>query len=438
MRLVVCLNGVIAGHVESAGRRLSFQYADGWLTSDGAYPLSASMMLQPEPYVGATVANFLWGLLPDNPRLLESWGRQFQVSPNNVLGLLAHVGEDCAGAIQFATEEKLDSILAKARARPQVDWLTQAELERRIRTLAQDGSAIRIDATEGQFSLPGAQPKTALHYDAARRRWGVPRGRTPTTHIFKPVTNGLDGFAENEHFCLELARALELGASFSEWRVIGGVHVLVSTRFDRIQQNRRWVRIHQEDSCQALGRHPSQKYQNEGGPGIKDVMTLLQQTDQPEVDRMRFMRAMIFNYLIAATDAHAKNYSILWTGGHNRPSTRLAPLYDIASMWAYPQHAARKIKLAMSIGGHYRISEILPRHFGKTALACGLSPTWAHTEVRRMTEMLPDVASQVARTTVVKGMNTKVLDHLIDGIARQCTAARRALKATDKAADKAG
>lgn len=237
MHLVVCLNGVIAGHLQQARRRITFQYADGWLERDDAYPVSASLSLQPEPYAGATIENFLWGLLPDNPRLLETWGRQFQVSPHNVLALLANVGEDCAGALQFATEDHLDNILASVGAKPQVDWLTDAELEQRIRALTQDASAIRIDADEGQFSLPGAQPKTALHYDARKRRWGVPRGRTPTTHIFKPVTNGLAGFAENEHFCLRLADSLGLGVARSDWQVISGVHTLVSTRYDRIRSS---------------------------------------------------------------------------------------------------------------------------------------------------------------------------------------------------------
>ena len=67
------------------------------------------------------------------------------------------------------------------------------------------------------------------------------------------------------------------------------------------------------------------------------------------------MNALIYNWLIAGTDAHAKNYSVLIGGGGQ---VRLAPLYDIASAYAYPSLSEKKLKLAMKIGGRYRVHEI--------------------------------------------------------------------------------
>jgi serine/threonine-protein kinase HipA len=102
-------------------------------------------------------------------------------------------------------------------------------------------------------------------------------------------------------------------------------------------------------------------------------MTLLDGTDAPGVDRNRLMKTACLVYLLAATDAHSKNLSLLYTRGPSRPSMRLAPLYDIASAWPYPRRIApQKMQLAMRIGRHYRLKEILPRHFVELAKSCRL------------------------------------------------------------------
>src|SRR5690349_12572911 len=108
MRLMVCLDGQVAGQLEASGLRVHFTYADSWLSGGGAYPLSQSLPLQSAPLTGESVVNFLWGLLPDNSRTLDVWSRQFQVSALNSVALLSYVGEDCAGAVQFVREERLD------------------------------------------------------------------------------------------------------------------------------------------------------------------------------------------------------------------------------------------------------------------------------------------------------------------------------------------
>ena len=107
--------------------------------------------------------------------------------------------------------------------------------------------------------------------------------------------------------------------------------------------------------CQALPVHPAIKYQNQGGPGPGQIVDLLranvsgQRVDQ---DVATFLDALILNWLIGGTDAHAKNYSILIGAGG---LVRLAPLYDIASILAYPDVDPRKAKLAMKIGDTYRL-----------------------------------------------------------------------------------
>jgi len=421
MKLFVCLDGDIAGMLEMRGSRVRFAYSESWLDERGTYPVSQAWPLQPTAITGAVVINFLWGLLPDNERTLDAWARRFQVSARNPVALLSHVGEDCAGAVQFVREDRLDEVQAAADLTPQIEWLEEAQLERRIQHLAQDTSASRESAAEGQFSLSGAQAKTALYFDSRGRRWGVPQGRTPTTHILKPVTNGFDAFDLNEHFCLTLARRVGLAAASTECRTIGGVPTLIAVRYDRIRREGRWQRIHQEDCCQALGIHPGSKYENQGGPGFAQIMTLLEGADEPEADRERFMRTACLTYLLAVTDAHAKNFSLLYSRGGQRYSMRLTPLYDISSAWPYPnQIPAQKMKLAMRIGRHYRLREIQPRHFAELARSCRYPPGPLLATLNELALRLPDEASAIVTELRQAEIPGGMLEGLVDGLASHC------------------
>ncbi len=349
--LLTLLDGREVGAVRHERGRLSFVYADAWRSAPGAYPLSLSMPLAAAEHPHAAIAPFLWGLLPDNELVLTRWAQRFHVSARNAFALMSHVGEDCAGAVQLVLPERRDELLSAPPA--ETNWLTEADVAERLRALQADASAWRAPRDVGQFSLAGAQPKTALLFDG--QRWGVPSGRTPTTHILKPPTGGLDGHAENEHLCLALARALGLPAVNSEVRQFEDVTVIVVERYDRVRVSATRIhRVHQEDFCQALRVHPSLKYQNEGGPGPKQIIGLLRAHAQVE-DISTFLDALILNWLIGGTDAHGKNYSILIGGGG---LVRLAPLYDIASILAYPDIDLQKAKLAMKIGDEYRLRDI--------------------------------------------------------------------------------
>lgn len=421
MNLFVCLEGEVAARLETRGSRVTLEYLEPWLSMRGAYPISQSLPLRPVPFAGAAVLNYLWGLLPDNARTLDAWGRLFQVSPRNPISLLAHVGEDCAGAVQFVREERLEAVLDSSRRTPVVQWLDEHELAQRIRHLAADAGAVRESPDEGQFSLSGAQAKTAFFYDSRRDRYGVPQGRTPTTHIFKPAANDFDGFAENEHFCLELARRVGLPAARTHWRLIGGVPTLIAERYDRVALDGRWVRIHQEDCCQALGIHPASKYENDGGPGFRDIMTLLESADDPTADRARLMRTACLIYLLAATDSHAKNYSLLLTRGIDHQSMRLAPLYDVASAWPYPKRIpVQKMKLAMRVGNYYRLRQIQLRHFDDLARKCRYPPEELRGSLRELAQALPDEAAALRGTLRRQDAPGENLGILVDALTKHC------------------
>ena len=190
----------------------------------------------------------------------------------------------------------------------------------------------------------------------------------------------------------------------------------------------RWHRIHQEDCCQALGIYPGSKYENEGGPGFATIMSLLEGSDEPGVDRNRLMKIACLGYLLAATDAHSKNFSLLYSRGVGRPSMRLAPLYDIASAWPYPRRIPpQKMKLAMRVGRHYRVREIQPRHFEELAKACRYPADTLIGVLRDLSGQLPDEGLALLKEVEVTGMAREVLAKLVDGVAAQCRATRRSL-----------
>ena len=108
-KLVALLDGIEIGRVQRDARgRIKFVYDDEWRKAPDAYPLSLSMPLGAKEHGRAVTEAFLWGLLPDNERVLARWAAKFQVSARNVFALISHVGEDCAGAIQFMTHDRLD------------------------------------------------------------------------------------------------------------------------------------------------------------------------------------------------------------------------------------------------------------------------------------------------------------------------------------------
>lgn len=368
--LSVIANARRMGTVSARSNRLSFHYDPEWQSWPQAFPLSVSMPLPQREHGHTVVESFLWGLLPDNAKVLETWGRRFQVSPRNVFSLLEHVGEDCAGAIQFIRPESESGIIGK-EYREQVEWITDSDLCERLEAVLLNHGLQRTAEDRGQFSLAGAQPKIALYQSPSDGRWGIPYGVTPTTHILKPASSDFDGFAENEHFCLMLAKRLGLRIAESSILFANRLPTIVTKRYDRLFLNGKCLRIHQEDFCQATGTPPDKKYQSDGGPGVAQIAGLLRDIsdDAPE-DVQTFAKSLIFNFLIAGTDAHAKNYSLLLAV---RSQIRLAPLYDLSSSLPYPEAISPfKAKMALKIGSKYKFQDVLPGHWQTCAKELGI------------------------------------------------------------------
>lgn len=407
--LIVLLSDREVGRVRQDQRgRLKFVYNDEWREARGSYPLSLSMPLAASEHPHDVIEAFIWGLLPENELVLERWAKKLQVSPRSAFALISHVGEDCAGAVQFVRPDRLDAVLNSGPG--DIDWLDESDIASRLKTLREDHSAWRRPGDTGQFSLAGAQPKTALLLQDGK--WGVPSGRIPTTHILKPPTGAFDGHAENEHFCLALARALGLPAASSTVTHFGDEVAFVAERYDRRIIDRRIVRIHQEDMCQALGVPPTKKYENEGGPSVSRIVEFLRENSgAPREDIQTFIDAVAYNWLVGGTDAHAKNYSILIGAGGR---VRLAPLYDLASILPYDEFDLLKLKLAMKLGGKFRIRDISARSWEKLSEELRLDKKEVARRVREMAGKLPVEAKAIQKRLAVLGMKHPVLDRLTE------------------------
>ena len=413
-RLSVLLAGRVIGELtKAAGRKLSFQYDEAWRHAAEAFPLSLSMPLAASKHDHRSTTAYLWGLLPENPVVLDRWARQFQVSSADPFALLAYVGEDCPGAVQFVQPQRAARWLEPSKN--EIVWLTEPDIGERIRLLQQDHAAWRAPNDTGQFSLAGAQPKTALLFDG--RRYGVPAGRTPTTHILKPALPELDGHAENEHLCLALARALGLPSAESSVRRFDGEVAIVVERYDRVRAGAHWMRIHQEDTCQALGVMPQSKYQSEGGPSAKHIVGLLRTySTHAREDVQTFVDALIFNWLIGGTDAHAKNYSILLgTGGQ----VRLAPIYDVASAYAYRRFDPNKLKLAMKIGGTYRIRDIDRRRWNVFAREVHVDADVLVSRAKAMAAAIPTEFEKLRSEAARQGLKHPAIARLHKALEQQ-------------------
>ena len=408
--LAAVLNGREIGRVVRDGRgRLGFVYAEAWRGARGAYPLSLSMPLAAAEHGHRPVEAFLWNLLPDNEAVLARWAQRFQVSARNPFALLAHVGEDCAGAVQFVRPDRRDAVIGEGPSA--IEWLDEKGVAARLRALRDDHAAWRAPTDTGQFSLAGAQPKTALLYENGS--WGVPSGRMPTTHILKPPTGAFDGHAENEHLCMRLASRLGLIAAHSEVRRFEDQVAIVIERYDRERTPSGIVRVHQEDLCQALAVLPTRKYENEGGPGARAVVQLLKTVSgRPQEDVQRFVDALALNWLIGGTDAHAKNYSLL-IGAEGR--ARLAPLYDIASILPY-EFDVQKVRLAMKVGGTYRLRDVGARQWRKLAADLRFDPDALLQRIRDLAAALPDHLADIRRAAETEGLDHPLMTRLADAL----------------------
>ena len=396
--LRVYLNNRLVGFLlKDPGGAISFHYDDSWLSWENAIPVSLSLPLREDPYRGAPVSAVFENLLPDSETLRRRVAERVGAEGVDAHSLLAAIGRDCVGALQFIADQVGEPGFAM-----QSDPIDDAAIEKLLLSLGRAPLGLSRD-DDFRISIAGAQEKTALLWNG--RRWRKPLGTTPTTHILKPqigeLPNGIDrsNSVENEFYCLKLLAGFGLAANTAVIETFGKTTALVIERFDRRwTRDGRLLRLPQEDFCQALSVPPSRKYQSDGGPGLVQILDLLRGSDTPEDDRKTVLKAQMLFWLIGATDEHAKNFSVfLGPGG----SYRLTPLYDVLS--AQPSLDARQIerkqmKLAMAVGAtnHYRIEGIGRRHFIETGKAAGLSKSAVESVIEEIVAAADGVMTRLA------------------------------------------
>ncbi len=353
--LIVHLHGKRVGVLEDDGRRLVFRYDAPWLADAGALALSRQLPLQSEPFEGQRVNVFFGGLLPE-AEARDQIARNLGISANNDFAMLERIGGECAGAITLLSEEQVGAIQSHSGLR----WLSDGEAADVMNQLPQRPLLAGEDGL--RLSLAGAQVKLPVVLETSSSgviRMALPLGDTPSTHIIKPEPQRFPGLAENEAWCMALARHIGLVAADVWVERIGDVPCLIAKRYDRTSPSSGGMvqRLHQEDFCQALGYPSSRKYQQEGGPSLRECFQLIRDwSTTPVLDIRHMLDAVIFTVMIGNADAHGKNHSFLYAG----ETRRMAPLYDQVCTMAWPELSST---LSMKVGSASRLEEVSPEHF---------------------------------------------------------------------------
>ena len=417
-QLAVWMNGELVGwwNISRQGSH-EFRYAESWIESSFRRPISLSMPLQPasEAHKGEVVEFFFENLLPNNIDIRRRIQYRFGTSGIQAFELLEEIGRDCVGAVQLLPPDTSPSSMRTIAGRP----LTEADVAEELR-ITRSPHLSRHRDEEFRISLAGAQEKTALLFHNGT--WYMPLGSTPTTHIFK-LPLGIIGrgqidlstSVENEWLCSKILAAYGVRCAETKIAQFEDEKVLIVKRFDRQLSSDKtwWLRLPQEDMCQAAGVSPDMKYESEGGPGILTIMKLLFGSRNALYDRIEFFKTQILFWMLAAIDGHAKNFSIFI-----EPEGRfvLTPVYDVLSAYPVMGHSSsqlspEKVRMAMAVHGknrHYRWRNIHARHWIRTAELSGLNK-----------KMAKDVMNELAGKTmaVIDAVSTQLPSGFPDELA---------------------
>lgn len=405
-QLAIWMNGVRVGEWTISPQGYDqLSYDADWLQSPRTRPLSLSLPLQSAPIRSPAVSAYFDNLLPDSDPIRKRLQTRFATAGRSAFDLLEAIGQDCVGAVQLLAPDAQPTDHRHVDATP----LTEAQVARILRdTTLPSGGIFREAMAEFRISIAGAQEKTAL--TQVDGEWCLPRGMTPTTHIFK-LPLGLVSArqadmrtsVENEWLCAELLRAYGLPVAETAIGQFEEQKALIVTRFDRQRvADAYWLRLPQEDFCQALGRPSAAKYESDGGPGHAELIDKLVLSHNAKADLATFFRSQLLFWMLAATDGHAKNFSL-----HLLPGARyeLAPLYDVLSAWPITGQGAnllhyKELKLAMALHGtnrHYLLETVQHRHFLTLAAKCRFSQAEGQLLIDEILEKTPVVIGQVGK-----------------------------------------
>ena len=382
---------------------LSFTYTD-----NATEPISYSLPLEKKHFVHSQCAPFFNGLLPEGDSVRNTLAKMFHISATNDFSSLKAIGGDCAGALSFVLpnipvqEESFIAIAGKK--------LTDDEWIDYIKALPHRPLGNTTENTR-RLSLAGAQDKTTV--TLINKDLLLPSPGTPSTHILKTPISSLEHSVLNEYLCMNAAKKCDIQTPICTIKSFKNLSVLLIQRYDREIQELKVKRIHQEDFCQALGILSRSKYQADGGPGFKKCAELLAITRSPAKAKLEFARRVMFNFLIGNNDAHAKNFSLIYTT--SKPD--LAPAYDLISTGIYPDITN---KMAMYIGSSKETQWVNKADWHKFCQDIDISFPWFQKTFLSMAKNLPTILAYLLQETDAKYHLTIEAKHWGENFIKYC------------------
>jgi serine/threonine-protein kinase HipA len=405
-RLNVFLDSDRVGEIERRGpARYRFTYSGDFQKrhQPGDVVLSASLPVQAQPFAPSATAPFFEGLLPEGG-IRAAIARSFHVSEEDGFGLLKALGADCAGAVAVLSPgaQPVSPIAGKFRR------LSSKQLKELIEDLPRHPLGVDSKGDGVRLSLGGIQHKLVLA-GGWRRGFSQPLEGAPSSCLLKPEFGQYPDLVANEAFCMRVTSSVGLRAASVEAMELGSTQCLYVERFDREVDELGFItRIHQEDICQALGISPVAKYEDNGGPSVVRIVELLRALKGPYMARdiNDFLHAVLVNFLLGNSDAHGKNFALLYEPDSG---IRLAPLYDVVSTAVYPDVTDR---MAMAIGGVSDPARVDMEAWARLAEECGLSRGIASIVRRRIAVVLRAV-DWTQEHALRNGWHREVIDEVV-------------------------
>ena len=318
-------------------RVAEFKYSDDYLRLNERKALSISMPLSETPFSSERTRNFFEGLLPEgfSRTAVANW---IKVDDNDYLTILSSLGRECLGAVKIVEKDTDNNIS------PRMGYKILSIPQ--VKKLAAEGATKSTEIlVKTHLSLTGASGKVGLYYDDKKRKWYLPEGDAPSTHIVKQSHVRLSQIVFNEQ--LSQLTAKNLGIDVPESFIVNtgegsdGEILFATKRYDRVLNTGKFIdkfqipeRLHQEDFAQAMGIPSSEKYEKENSGYMGRMFDLVRENvSDPIAEELKLWKLICFNFLIGNTDAHIKNYSLLYSDDMKRIT--LAPAYDIVCTRAY-------------------------------------------------------------------------------------------------------
>ncbi len=329
MKLDVYLKNRFTGVLESGRDGISFTY-----DADAEKSISPLLPVRNEKWKERDILPFFSNLLPDE------WERELRavslsLRPKQTLPFLSATACDTPGAVSVLPHGEI----------PYCGYREISEEEISEKMERRENESLLFWGGRTCVTIGGAQSKMCFMKDGGR--WYIPEGNAPSDVIVKPHSL----YAENEVLVTELASLCRFRVPQVELHEFVNHKAVVSKRYDR----KDGIRLHQLDMCQLSSVLPSNKYETDGGPGVRSVISAIRKySSSPDEDVREFCRMLVFNTIVGNCDAHAKNFSLLYD--EDMSSLRLSPFYDLVCTTIYP---FLERKLAMKIGKKRNIDTVM-------------------------------------------------------------------------------